>query len=121
MNSYVAGKRNPSLERVRDQSLRNSAGGRTLALARRYPDAVNLGVTMRLRMAISRTAPTRSAISRRVNPSGKMTRNRANGGVVTTGAGGGSSCRQPERTATANTTLTTDGGRTLHPDCIRAR
>jgi hypothetical protein len=49
---------------------------------------VSRGVTPRFAIAIRRTAATRSAISRIVNPSGKMIVRRASGGgAVTVGVG----------------------------------
>jgi len=98
LNSYVEGNRKPSIERPAE-FFRNARGGRARSLARAYPVPVSRGLTLRLSIAISRTAATLSTISRRVKPSGKMTRRRATGGVVSTG-GGGSSCRQPARART---------------------
>ena len=77
VNSYVAGKRKPSI----DAQLPSPCGTAAAAPRLRSPagirSRVSRGVTPRLSIAISRTASTRSAISRRVNPSGKMTRSRA--------------------------------------------
>src|SRR5919202_5646109 len=89
--SYVAGKRKPSSER-RLPSPANVPGSAEDAVAARYAFADRRGWTRRLWKAIASTFVIRSAISRRVKPSGKMIRNGFGGGgaaavVVVVGAG----------------------------------
>ena len=87
--SYVAGKRKPSSER-RLPSPANFPGSVDVAVAARYAFAERRGWTCRSRKAIAFTFGIRSAISRRVKPSGKTIRNGFGGGgatAVVTGAG----------------------------------
>src|SRR5207249_10463229 len=67
-NSYVAGKRNPSSAVF---FRRKHGGGAARRTAARYPRDDSNGVTWRSRLAIVFTAPTRAAMLRIVNPSGK--------------------------------------------------
>src|SRR5919199_4737361 len=87
--SYVAGKRKPSSER-RLPSPANLPGSAEDAVSARYAFADRRGWTRRLWKAIASTFVIRSAISRRVKPSGKMIRNGFGGGgatAVVAGAG----------------------------------
>src|ERR671935_22491 len=78
-NSYVAGKRKPSSERRRP-SPANRPGNADEAVAARYVFALRRGCTCRSRNAIWSTFVIRSAISRRVKPSGKTMRKGFGGG-----------------------------------------
>ena len=80
--SYVAGNRNPS-SFMRDVWPKQGTTARRVAIT--YPARSSATGLWRLRSAIFATAATRSAISARVNPSGKTTRNGFGGG----GGGGG--------------------------------
>ena len=71
MNSYVAGKRKPSIPRA---SLRNAGGTFAAFDAAAYAFPESFGVTLRFVFAICRTSATRCTISLRVKPSGKTTR-----------------------------------------------
>src|ERR687883_1150519 len=80
--SYVAGKRKPSSER-RLPSPANLPGSAEEAVAARYAFSRRRGCTCRSRNAIASTFVIRSAISRRVKPSGKTIRNGFGGGGAT--------------------------------------
>src|SRR5918911_4931447 len=77
--SYVAGKRKPSSERRRP-SPANRPGNADEEVRARYALAASRGCTCRSRNAIWSTFVIRSAISRRVKPSGKTMRKGFGGG-----------------------------------------
>ena len=84
VNSYVAGKRKPSIPRA---CLRNVGGTFAALDAVAYALPESFGVTLRFVFAIWRTSATRFTISFRVKPSGKTTRRIVGGGgAVTTGS-----------------------------------
>ena len=98
VNSYVAGKRKPSIPRA---SLRNSGGTFAALDAFAYASPDSFGVTFRFVLAIWRTSATRFTISFRVKPSGKTTRRIVGGGgVVTTGSDAVSSVPPPRNPKT---------------------
>src|ERR671938_341354 len=100
--SYVAGNRKPSSER-RLRSPANLPGSTDDAVAARYAFSRRRGCTWRLWNAIASTFVIRSAISRRVNPSGKTIRNGFGGGGATlVVAGAGESRSLPIATAAAH-------------------
>ena len=102
VNSYVAGKRKPSIPRA---CLRNAGGTFAAFDAAAYAFPESFGVTLRFVFAICRTSATRFTISLRVKPSGKTTRRITGFGAAAVVAGGGSSSvataervhAQPER------------------------